>query len=163
MLVMKFLKFSIVVFISLLFFIPAFPTYSATKFNLSAEAGSYSSADLVVDKPRKPVKVKIVPLQGSGFSFYIIAQDDVVSWQSGNEVIAYVGTKNITGTTVLEGRLGYTTLYALVLDNRMTGEFAEIEVMFYTEVPAPFLSFILGIIPLAMLTYRKRKNKVKSK
>lgn len=136
------------------------PVLGASKFIISAEAGQYNSVDLTVDKPNRAIKVKVVPRAGSGFSFYVLDDSQYNDWLSGQEVIAYVGTKNITDTVVLEGRLGPHTSYKLILDNRFGAEYAEIELSFYKELPAPFLPFLIALIPLGLLIRKRRRQSV---
>ncbi|MHA1851982.1 MAG: hypothetical protein ACTSUF_00565 [Candidatus Heimdallarchaeaceae archaeon] len=136
------------------------PVFSASTFIISAEAGQYSSIDLAVDKTNRAIKVKIVPRAGSGFSFYVLDDSQFNDWLSGEEVVAYVGTKNITDTVVLEGRLGPHTSYKLILDNRFGAEYAEIELSFYKELPAPFVPFLVALIPLGLLIRKRRRQSV---
>ena len=143
-----------------------------TTYSIWAEGGTYSYESFRVGKSNLSIKLRIHVSDGGPVSVYIMDERAFNEWDIDTVpmaavVDAYIGAKNITGTITLAGYLGSKInnvtgsemAYYLIVDNRENGYGSYVDIEFIQTLPAPsvYLS-LLALLPLALLTSRKRKS-----
>jgi hypothetical protein len=140
-------------------------------WDIFVDANTYDSRIFTVQKDNLMIKMRVKVFEGGPVSVFILDENSYATWNGGYgpEVVAYAGTSNITIgiPATISGQLGLARdnssgmdiNYYIVVDNRGTGVYSNVQVEVIQTLPHPSVYLaILTLIPLALI-FKLRKTK----